>query len=743
MMTSPTFRYRAVSPNSTRQGDSVAWRGAGYGELMSTSQWDGPWSTTSPMTASPRCGMYRPLSGITLTTPSCSFRMPSCAAKTCPPSLYVPGPGFSPGPPTASPGMTIGRSAPLLCIGVSLSRNASKPRRLLEASGQSAIRNGFASLSNSDALLCLEDSSLDVSFRLRVEALKELGLQAGRHLDDPDPRSGGRPFLLDNCPERLEVPIGLRAVLGAQLHRDPNLLEADRDEGPKGVEDFLHLLLDALERVDVDLRLFHRVLDPLRRMGRRRLGVDRVRGNVLHDLFALRLQHLAALLGRQLNLAALDDLLGDREGLRGPEELHHLLLGRFRALVRILENLVDGELAKEIDLFAVPDPLDRVRLHEDLELLARLLDAGNHIFLEDIVATVRSELFRHDLARLRRRRDPREILTDFGLREPSELLPLDDQADLDRAGVELLAFRGLLEALQSEDHRVVLGHVLLVLLFEEFHDRLATLADTPGLIRHEGAARVRLEQMGPEVVHARDEQRGPERTHAAVLGVVLLVIANPLDEEVDPNLLAVRDLVDLRDEPGIVHEDPRIGHEAGGRRSDVLVNLKDLLNRRRFDEPRSDLLVGHQHDAVLELQAHGGVAPRDRHASVFHLEQAAVWAEDRNRAVVRHLARLHMINLGPLIKRSPIRVPFSFSATAVRAVQVFASCRANRSRCADRRHADAFPADGTDVVQGMDRGVFLEMGRPDEAQRPREVHEPESRRRRPQRVQHLFASEWP
>src|SRR5439155_10245531 len=29
MITSPTFRYRAVSPNSTRQGDSVAWSGAG------------------------------------------------------------------------------------------------------------------------------------------------------------------------------------------------------------------------------------------------------------------------------------------------------------------------------------------------------------------------------------------------------------------------------------------------------------------------------------------------------------------------------------------------------------------------------------------------------------------------------------------------------------------------------------------------------------------------------------------
>src|SRR3989454_1565668 len=110
----------------------------------------------------------------------------------------------------------------------------------------------MAGLSMSDALLGLEDSSLDVSFRLRFEALEELGLQARRHLDDADPRSGGRPLFLDDRPERLEVSVGLRAVLGAELHRDPNLLEADRDERPKGVEDFLHLLLDALERVDMD-----------------------------------------------------------------------------------------------------------------------------------------------------------------------------------------------------------------------------------------------------------------------------------------------------------------------------------------------------------------------------------------------------------------------------------------------------------------------------------------------------------
>src|SRR2546428_767093 len=162
----------------------------------------------------------------------------------------------------------------------------------------------MAGLQISDALLGLEDSSLDVSFRLRVQPFQELGLQAGRHLDHADPGSGGRPFFLDDRAERLDVPVGLRAVLGAELHRDPNLLEANWDERPEGVEDLLHLLLDALERVDVDLRLLHRVLDPLRRMGRPRLGVDRIRGDVLHNLFALRLQHLATLLGRQLNLSA-------------------------------------------------------------------------------------------------------------------------------------------------------------------------------------------------------------------------------------------------------------------------------------------------------------------------------------------------------------------------------------------------------------------------------------------------------
>ena len=66
--------------------------------------------------------------------------------------------------------------------------------------------------------------------------------------------------------------------------------------------------------------------------------------------------------------------------------------------MRVPENLIDRKLPEEVDLRAVPDPLHRVRLDEDLELLARLFEPGDYVLLEDVVATVRSKLLGHDLA---------------------------------------------------------------------------------------------------------------------------------------------------------------------------------------------------------------------------------------------------------------------------------------------------------------------------------------------------------
>jgi len=73
----------------------------------------------------------------------------------------------------------------------------------------------------------------------------------------------------------------------------------------------------------------------------------------------------------------------------------------------------------------------------------------------------------------------------------------------------------------------------------------------------------------------------------------------------------------------------------------MLVDLEDLLDARRLDEPGADLLVRHQDDAVLELQPRDRAAASHRDACVLDLEQATVGREYSDGAVVRHLARLH------------------------------------------------------------------------------------------------------
>src|SRR5438552_8842966 len=68
-----------------------------------------------------------------------------------------------------------------------------------------------------DSLVGLQHARLDVPFRLRVEPLEEVRLQAGGHLDDATPGPGRSPFLLQDRPQSFAVPVRPRAVLSAQL----------------------------------------------------------------------------------------------------------------------------------------------------------------------------------------------------------------------------------------------------------------------------------------------------------------------------------------------------------------------------------------------------------------------------------------------------------------------------------------------------------------------------------------------
>src|SRR4030042_1869235 len=139
----------------------------------------------------------------------------------------------------------------------------------------------------------------------------------------------------------------------------------------------------------------------------------------------------------------------------------------------------------------------------------------------------------------------------FGVREPSEILVLLHEAYLDGLRVEVL-LGGLRQGLEAQENRSVLGHVLLILLFEDIHDGVLARTYGSGLVRHERAARVRLEQMAALLVHPSHEERGPEGPHATVLRVVLLVVAQSLDQRLEVDLLRVSDLVDLGYDPRVV-----------------------------------------------------------------------------------------------------------------------------------------------------------------------------------------------
>src|SRR5207247_11412141 len=127
--------------------------------------------------------------------------------------------------------------------------------------------------------------------------------------------------------------------------------------------------------------------------------------------------------------------------------------------------------------------------------------------------------------RLGRRRYPGEVLAHFRFREATELLALDDEADLDRPRVELLAFGGLLQSFETEDDGIVLGHPLFVLFLEQLHDGLTSLSDAARLVRSEGAARGCPEQTGSETVPVRDAHGRRAGPDPPPLRLVRLVIA--------------------------------------------------------------------------------------------------------------------------------------------------------------------------------------------------------------------------
>jgi len=143
------------------------------------------------------------------------------------------------------------------------------------------------------------------------------------------------------------------------------------------------------------------------------------------------------------------------------------------------------------------------------------------------------------------------------------------------------------------------------------------------------------------VVSVKKEERGAKGSGATVLGEGLLEITDFLDQNIHGDGVGVGDPVDLGLDAGTTHQLASVGHETGRCNTNVFVDLEHLLDGLGDDETGDDALVADEHHAVTELQARSRRPSLDGFPCVFHLEEAAVWAEGGNAVVVASSAGLH------------------------------------------------------------------------------------------------------
>mmetsp|Transcript_12000 Transcript_12000/g.24998 ORF Transcript_12000/g.24998 Transcript_12000/m.24998 type:complete len:238 (+) Transcript_12000:115-828(+) len=153
-----------------------------------------------------------------------------------------------------------------------------------------------------------------------------------------------------------------------------------------------------------------------------------------------------------------------------------------------------------------------------------------------------------------------------------------------------LLLHHLLQRPQRQFLRLLQAHALPVALAQVRLRSLAPGPDGLGLVPHERTGRVREEQLRTvQRIVSRQKQRNTERTRHALCGGTVRTfperqrqVANGLRQRLHPDRLVVRERVILRLHPRVVHQRPRVRHQSAHRRSDVTVDLRDLLHAVRI-----------------------------------------------------------------------------------------------------------------------------------------------------------------
>ena len=129
-------------------------------------------------------------------------------------------------------------------------------------------------------------------------------------------------------------------------------------------------------------------------------------------------------------------------------------------------------------------------------------------------------------------------------------------------------------------------------------------------------------------IYAANEQCSSEWTRPAILCERLLKIAD-FFTNINWNACSVSYSVDLcinrLEQRADVHQ-----QQSRCSSSNVLVNLKHLLNWFWYYKTANNSFVTNQNNTISEFQSGSGSTSLHRFARVFYLEQTSIWAKSRN-----------------------------------------------------------------------------------------------------------------
>ena len=139
------------------------------------------------------------------------------------------------------------------------------------------------------------------------------------------------------------------------------------------------------------------------------------------------------------------------------------------------------------------------------------------------------------------------------------------------------------------------------------------------------------------------QQGGTEWPATSVLGEGLFEIADFLSQYFNRNRVIIGYPIDLAFNPCPVDQLSAISDQTTGCKTDVVINLEQLLDALGNDETAGYSLIADQNYSFTELETYGGGTSFHRFARIFYLEESSIWTESGDAMVISSSARLHSI----------------------------------------------------------------------------------------------------